>query len=105
MDGSTKLRMRAVPALRAERARGRTGAAAALMIAAWMDYTAAADQLHDPLAADIAAANVRSEAERTRALLALVSPDIVDPAVAGGSPVAELIDSLRGRFSGPAVPE
>ncbi len=105
MDGSTKLRMRAVPVLQAERAQGRTGAAAALMIAAWMDYSTAADELHDPLAADIAAANTLSPAGRTRALLALVSPDLVDPAAAGGGPVVELIESLRGTFSGPAVPE
>jgi fructuronate reductase len=106
MDGSTKLRMRAVPVLRAERAAGRSGAAAALMIAAWMDHAcAAADELHDPLAVDIAAANALSEAERTRALLALVSPDLVDPAAPGGGPVVALIESLRGTFSGPAVPE
>ena len=105
MDGSTKLRMRAVPVLRAERAAGRSGEAAALMIAAWMDHAAAADELHDPLAADVATANALSEAERTRALLALVSPDLVDPAAAGGGPVVALIESLRGTFSGPAVPE
>lgn len=105
MDGSTKLRMRAVPVLQAERTQGRSGAAAALMIAAWMDYSMAADELHDPLAADIAAANALSAAGRTRALLALVSPDLVDPAAAGGGPVVELIESLRGTFSGPAVPE
>ena len=97
--------MRAVPVLQAERAQGRTGAAAALMIAAWMDHTTAANELHEPLAADIAAANTLCEAERTRALLALVSPDLVDPAAAGGGPVAALVESLRGTFSGPAVPE
>jgi len=105
MDGSTKLRMRAVPVLQAERAQGRTGAAAALMIAAWMDHATAADELHDPLAAEIAAANALSAADRTRALLALVSPDLVGPAAAGGGPVVALIESLRGTFSGPAVPE
>ena len=105
MDGSTKLRMRAVPVLQAERARGRTGAAAALLIAAWMDHATAMDGLHDPLAADIAAANALGEAASTRALLALVSPNLVDAAAAGGGPVAALVDSLRGTFSGPAVPE
>jgi fructuronate reductase len=74
MDGSTKLRMRAVPVLQAERAAGRTGAAAALMIAAWMDYSAAAVALQDPLADEVAAANLISGAERIRALLALVDP-------------------------------
>ena len=74
MDGSTKLRMRAVPVLLAERAAGRSGAAAALMIAAWMDYSAAAAAFQDPLAGEVAAANRSRGAERTRALLALVSP-------------------------------
>ena len=78
MDGSTKLRMRAVPVLRAERAAGRSGAAAALMIAAWMDYSAASAAFQDPLADEVAAANRLAGAERTRALLALV-----DPALAG----------------------
>ena len=105
MDGSTKLRMRAVPVLLAERARGRSGAAAALMIATWMDFSAAAAELHDPLAAEIAAANALSAAGRTRALLELLSPELVDPAAAGGGPVVELVESLRGTFSGPAVPE
>ncbi|QOI64520.1 mannitol dehydrogenase family protein [Arthrobacter sp. TES] len=41
VDGSTKLRMRAVPVLRAERGDGRTGAAAARMIAAWSAFVAA----------------------------------------------------------------
>ena len=44
-------------------------------------------------------------AGRTRALLALLSPELVDPAAAGGGPVVELVESLRGTFSGPAVPE
>lgn len=105
MDGSTKLRMRAVPVLLAERARGRSGRAAALMIAAWMDFAAAADQLHDPLAADIAAVNALSEAGHTGALLELVSPDLVDPAAARGGPVVDLIDELRGTHAGQAVPE
>ena len=42
MDGSAKLRMRALPVLRAERAAGRSGQAAARMIAAWTAYTATA---------------------------------------------------------------
>lgn len=98
MDGSTKLRMRAVPVLRAERAAGRPGAAAALMIAAWMDYSAASAALQDPLAEEAAAANRLAGAERTRALLALV-----DPALAGDRSVVDLIESLRGTFGEQAV--
>ena len=98
MDGSTKLRMRAVPVLRAERAAGRSGAAAALMIAAWMDYSAASAALQDPLAEEAAAANRLAGAERSRALLALV-----DPALAGDRSVVDLIESLRGTFGEQAV--
>ncbi|WP_449374707.1 mannitol dehydrogenase family protein [Arthrobacter psychrolactophilus] len=38
MDGSSKLRMRAVPVLKAELAAGRSGAGAARMIAAWVTF-------------------------------------------------------------------
>lgn len=98
MDGSTKLRMRAVPVLRAERAAGRTGAAAALMIAAWMDYGAASDAFQDPLAEEVAAANRLAGTERIRALLALV-----DPALAADGAVVDLIEDLCGTFGERAV--
>ncbi|MDR7084229.1 fructuronate reductase [Arthrobacter ginsengisoli] len=98
MDGSTKLRMRAVPVLRAERAAGRSGAAAALMIAAWMDYSAAAAAFHDPLAEEAAAANRLSGTERIRALLGLV-----DPALAGDAAVVGLLEGLCGTFGELAV--
>lgn len=94
MDGSTKLRMRAVPVLQAERAQGRSGAAAALMIAAWMDFSAAAETFHDPLAAEVAEANKLEGAERVQALLALV-----DPAVAADDAVVALVAGLLGTFA------
>ncbi len=93
MDGSTKLRMRAVPVLQAERAAGRSGAAAALMIAAWMDFTAGGHTLQDPLAGAIAAANQLTGSERTQALLALL-----DPALAKDRAVIDLVEDLRGSF-------
>ena len=93
MDGSTKLRMRAVPVLLAERAQGRSGAAAALMIAAWIDFSAAAETFHDPLATEVAAANQLEGGERVRAVLALV-----DPAVAADDAVVELVFGLLGTF-------
>jgi fructuronate reductase len=98
MDGSTKLRMRAVPVLQAERAAGRTGAAAALMIASWMDCSAAAAAFEDPLADGVAAANLISGAERIRALLALV-----DPVLAADAAVVDLIEDLCGTFGERAV--
>lgn len=93
MDGSTKLRMRAVPVLQAERAQGRSGEGAALMVAAWMDYTASNRTLQDPLAEAIAAANQLNGSKRTQALLALL-----DPVLARDHSVIELIESLRGSF-------
>ncbi|WP_104063201.1 mannitol dehydrogenase family protein [Arthrobacter sp. 4R501] len=93
MDGSTKLRMRAMPVLQAERAQGKSGAAAALMIAAWIDFSAAAGTFHDPLATEVAAANQLEGTERVRAVLALV-----DPAVAADDAVVELVSGLLGTF-------
>lgn len=98
MDGSTKLRMRAVPVLQAERAAGRSGAAAALMIAAWMDYTAGG-AVQDPLAGEVAAANSLRGRERIRALLSLV-----DPALAGDTGAVDLVEGLCGTFEPRTVP-
>lgn len=98
MDGSTKLRMRAVPVLLAERAQGRSGAAAALMIAAWIDFSAAAGTFHDPAAPEVAAANRLEGAERVRAILALV-----DPALAADDAIVELVAGLLGTFPADAA--
>jgi len=98
MDGSTKLRMRAVPVLQAERAAGRSGSAAALMIAAWMDYSAAAPGFQDPLAAEVAEANRLSGPDRVRALLALV-----DAALGQDPAIVELITNQGGSFGKPAA--
>jgi fructuronate reductase len=97
MDGSTKLRMRAVPVLQAERAAGRSGAAAALMISAWMDYTAASASFEDPLADDVDAANLLNGTNRICALLALV-----DPILAADDSVVHLIETLQGSLDTPA---
>ncbi|MDP9997176.1 MULTISPECIES: mannitol dehydrogenase family protein [Pseudarthrobacter] len=94
MDGSTKLRMRAVPVLQAERAQGRTGNAAARMIAAWIDFGASADNFHDPLAAEVAEANKLAGRERVQALL-----ELVDPALAADDGVVDLVASLSGSFT------
>ncbi|WP_458780997.1 mannitol dehydrogenase family protein [Arthrobacter sp. D3-16] len=97
MDGSTKLRMRAVPVLQAERIAGRSGAAAALMISAWIDCSALA-AFQDPLAGDVAAANRLSGTERIRALLA-----VVDPVLAEDAAVVELLENLSGTFDRSSV--
>ncbi|MET3721678.1 mannitol dehydrogenase family protein [Arthrobacter sp. UYEF21] len=91
MDGSTKLRMRAVPVLLAERAQGRSGVAAARMIAAWINFSASAETFHDPLAAEVSEANKLEGTERVRTVLALV-----DPAVAADDAVVDLVAGLLG---------
>lgn len=95
MDGSTKLRMRAVPVLQAERAAGRSGAAAALMIAAWMDYSAVASSFQDPLGGDVAAANRLHGSERIEALLT-----VIDPVLAADAGVVALVEGLSGTVAG-----
>lgn len=93
LDGTTKLRMRALPVLHAERSAGRSGRAAALMIAAWMDFTISAHDQQDPLIESIETANLLSGSKRTRALLSLL-----DPALATDNTAVELIENLRGTF-------
>lgn len=99
LDGSMKLRMRAVPVLQAERAAGRSGAAAALMIAAWMDFSAADSSFQDPLGGDVAAANRLSGTERIRSLLA-----VIDPVLAGDAGVVALVEGLCGTIAGQSAP-
>ncbi|MDQ0031721.1 mannitol dehydrogenase family protein [Arthrobacter bambusae] len=94
MDGSTKLRMRALPVLRAERAAGRSGRASARMLAAWTAYTATASGLQDPLAEDIAAANLLTGRARLEALLRLVDPDLVADAA-----IVDLVEGLLDTFA------
>lgn len=77
-DGTTKLRMRALPVLAAERSQGRSGAGSALILAAWVDYAAGRVELQDPLAGEIIAANRSEGLARVAALLKLVSPQLSD---------------------------
>jgi fructuronate reductase len=79
-DGSTKMRVRAVPVLRAERAAGRSGEGTARAIATWMD-AAARDQLPpDPFAAEVALA--ARQRDSSRALLALLDAELAEDASA-----------------------
>ncbi|BCW82785.1 mannitol dehydrogenase family protein [Paenarthrobacter ureafaciens] len=99
VDGSTKLRMRAVPVLRAERGDGRTGAAAARMIAAWSAFVAAHPGGQDPQSEAIAQADLLSGAARTQALLALL-----DDELARDGAVVQLVHGLSGPFLDGAPP-
>lgn len=93
-DGTTKLRMRAVPVLTAERAQGQTGSASALMLAAWTDYTFTATEIRDPLAAGIVAARGKVGEERVAALLALISPELAED-----KDIVALVHGLGGTFN------
>ncbi|MEW1807261.1 mannitol dehydrogenase family protein [Pseudarthrobacter sp. NPDC080039] len=92
-DGTTKLRMRAVPVLAAERSSGRNGAGSALMLAAWIDYAGATREFQDPLASEIRAANELEGIERVQALLRLVSADIADD-----PGIVDMVSGLCGTF-------
>lgn len=93
-DGSAKLRMRALPVLRAERAAGRSGAAAAAMIAAWIDFLFTADPIHDAAAQKLATLLAGGDGrDRTSALL-----EFLDPTSAAEPTVVDLVHGLRGTF-------
>jgi fructuronate reductase len=97
IDGSSKLRMRAVPVIRAERAAGRTGQAAARLIAAWVEYLAKVSN---------DGAGVRdAEAERITPLLTLdgleltaALVELLDSNFAAEDGVVEMVHALRGSF-------
>ncbi|MDQ0147431.1 mannitol dehydrogenase family protein [Pseudarthrobacter niigatensis] len=93
-DATTKLRMRAVPVMAAERADGRSGAGSALMLAAWIDYVTAGNDFQDPLAAEIQAAVALDGTNRVQGLLRLVSA-----ALAEDPGVVALVSRLLGSFA------
>ena len=94
MDASTKLRMRAVPVLRAEREAGRTGEAAARMIAVWSAFVADQPGLQDPQASGVEQAKQLSGEERTAALVALL-----DSQLAGEPAVVQMVHRLSQEFA------
>jgi fructuronate reductase len=94
MDGTTKLRMRSLPVLAAERATGRPGEGATRMIAAWLAYLSTTPGFQDPLAADIKNALTLEGSERTAALVALL-----DAELAGDSGLVARLDRLQAAFT------
>jgi fructuronate reductase len=99
MDGSNKLRMRAVPVLTAERAAGRSGAGALRMIAAWVAYLrirhAAGDAIADAAAADVNKALSLADTNGPGAdLPALVA--ILDEALAADEAVLAELEAVAG---------
>jgi fructuronate reductase len=93
-DGTTKLRMRAVPVLAAERAQGRSGAGTGIMLASWIDYLAEESEPHDPQASALRTANGLDGRQRVAALLSLVSPQLSDD-----QQIVSLVAGLCGAFT------
>ena len=93
-DGTTKLRMRTVPVLTAERRAGRSGLAAASMLAAWIDFVSAGSSFQDPLREQIQDALALEGRERTANLLALI-----DPSLTQDGDIIYRVDSLLGSFA------
>lgn len=86
MDGSSKLRMRAVPILRAELAAGRSGAGAARMIAAWVAFlrssAANGTAISDAAATELHAALALPEGAQLRALVGILDSQLGSDAAA-----------------------
>jgi fructuronate reductase len=94
IDGTSKLRMRAVAILCAERAVGRDGAAAARVIAAWIDFLHTAAEIKDAFATQIRDALAKPAVRQTAALLTLLEEEL-----SRDEQIVNLIDSLRGSFT------
>ncbi len=93
IDGSSKLPIRIIPVLRAEREAGRDGAASARPIAAWIAFLqsaqAAGNKINDAGVAKIDKALSLARRERTNALVGLL-----DPSLAEDESLVELIEGL-----------
>jgi fructuronate reductase len=93
IDGSSKLPIRAIPVLRAEREAGRDGSASARPIAAWIAFLqsaqAAGNKINDAGVAEVNKALSLGGRERTKALVGLL-----DRSLAEDKSLLELIDRL-----------
>ncbi len=102
MDGSSKLRMRAVPALKAELAAGRSGEGAARLIAAWVAFLREAHRagsaISDAASTELAAALALPAGADLRALVRLLDA----PLAADGTAIA-LVAKLAADTSLAAV--
>ncbi|WP_253905067.1 mannitol dehydrogenase family protein [Arthrobacter sp. H14] len=92
-DGSSKLRLRAVPVMRAERHAGRSGAASARLISHWIDYLQSGNASRDSADTVIRGILAADVSSRTRSLVQLLDEDLADDAGA-----VQLIESLRPKF-------
>ncbi|MBG0741586.1 mannitol dehydrogenase family protein [Paeniglutamicibacter antarcticus] len=107
MDGSSKLRMRAFPVLKAELTAGRSGEAAARMIGSWIAFLrasrAAGTAVEDTKTAELEAALALPAGEDIGGLL-----ELLDPTLAANVEVRNRVQKLAERLSnavpGPAAP-
>lgn len=93
LDATTKLPMRIVPVLLAERLAGRSGQAAAGALAAWIDFAGEHRSTQDPRSMHINSASVLEGRERTAALLHLL-----EPSLATDTDIVRLVHSLEELF-------
>lgn len=93
-DGTTKLRMRALPVLTAELAAGRPATGAARIIAAWLTWAQNAQEIQDPAMTDIQRALLLNGRQRTAALIAAIDTQLPDD-TSTLNHIEELAKSLR----------
>ena len=83
VDGSVKLRQRALPVLRAARERGADGSAAVGVVAAWVGWILnGADPVVDPAGRALDDAGRRASRQNPAPLLAILDADLADDAAA-----------------------
>lgn len=92
-DGSSKLRLRAVPVMHAERQAGRSGEASARLISQWIDYLQSGNASRDSADTVIRGILAADVSSRTRNLVKLLDEGLADDAVA-----VQLIESLRPKL-------
>lgn len=101
LEGVTKLRVRIVSTLLAERAAGRSGTGSLRVIAAWVAAVRSEDRPGDANAAAVSAALRFEGSERTAALVRLIDPRLLGLGPDDGSAlvaeVERLADELTGR--------
>ncbi|CAH0214246.1 mannitol dehydrogenase family protein [Plantibacter cousiniae (nom. nud.)] len=105
LEGVTKLRVRIVSTLLAERAAGRPGTGSLRVIAAWVAAVQGDDRPGDASGAAVAEALRFQGRERTAALVRLIDPRLLDSEPDDGSTLVteleHLVDELTGRPRNP----
>ena len=93
-DGTTKLRMRALPVLNGELAAGRSATGAGRIIAAWLAWAQNTADIQDPAINDIRRALELTGRERAAALVATIDP-VLSLDTSSMEHIEELAQSIR----------